>query len=97
MERFVKGSVVVVPFPFSDLTQAKSRPALIIAELEGTLKSEVVSSRRRPEWRGLRRDREGTLNTKDNLYKLYLPSSSYGKELHSRKSPRTIRYRSTTE
>ena len=44
MERFVKGSVVVVPFPFSDLTQAKSRPALIIAELEGTLKSEVVSS-----------------------------------------------------
>ena len=36
MERFVKGDVVVVPFPFSDLTQAKRRPALIIAELEGT-------------------------------------------------------------
>jgi len=35
MERFVKGNVVVVPFPFSDLTQAKRRPALIIAELEG--------------------------------------------------------------
>lgn len=35
MERFVKGDVVVVPFPFSDLTQAKRRPALIIAELEG--------------------------------------------------------------
>ena len=35
MERFVKGTVVVVPFPFSDLTQAKRRPALIIAELEG--------------------------------------------------------------
>ena len=35
MERFVKGNVVVVPFPFSDLTQAKRRPALIIGELEG--------------------------------------------------------------
>ena len=35
MERFVKGDVVVVPFPFSDLTQAKRRPALVIANLEG--------------------------------------------------------------
>lgn len=35
MERFVKGNVVVLPFPFSDLTKAKRRPALIIAELEG--------------------------------------------------------------
>jgi mRNA interferase MazF len=35
MERFIKGDVVVVPFPFSDLTKAKRRPALVIAELEG--------------------------------------------------------------
>ncbi|MFN4178744.1 MAG: type II toxin-antitoxin system PemK/MazF family toxin [Armatimonadota bacterium] len=35
MERFVKGDVVVVPFPFTDLTQAKRRPALVLAELEG--------------------------------------------------------------
>lgn len=35
MERFVKGDVVVVPFPFSDLTQSKKRPALVIATLEG--------------------------------------------------------------
>ena len=35
MERFIKGDVVVVPFPFSDLTNAKRRPALVIAELEG--------------------------------------------------------------
>ena len=27
--------MVVVPFPFSDLTRAKRRPALVIAELEG--------------------------------------------------------------
>ncbi len=35
MARFVKGDIVVVPFPFSDLTSAKKRPALVIAELEG--------------------------------------------------------------
>ncbi|OGL44998.1 MAG: growth inhibitor PemK [Candidatus Schekmanbacteria bacterium RBG_16_38_10] len=35
MARFVKGDVVVVPFPFSDLTQAKRRPALVISALEG--------------------------------------------------------------
>lgn len=35
MERFVKGDVVVVPFPFSDLTRAKRRPALVVARLEG--------------------------------------------------------------
>lgn len=35
MARFIKGDVVVVPFPFSDLTRAKKRPALVLAELEG--------------------------------------------------------------
>jgi len=35
MARFVKGDVVVIPFPFSDLSQAKRRPALVLAELEG--------------------------------------------------------------
>ena len=34
MERFVKGDVVVVPFPFSDLRQAKRRPALVISSLK---------------------------------------------------------------
>jgi mRNA interferase MazF len=32
---FVKGDVVVVPFPFSDLSQAKRRPALVVAKLTG--------------------------------------------------------------
>lgn len=33
MATFVKGDVVVVNFPFSDLTSAKRRPALVVAEL----------------------------------------------------------------
>jgi mRNA interferase MazF len=35
MERFVKGDIVVLPFPFSDLTQTKRRPALVINQLDG--------------------------------------------------------------
>ncbi len=35
MAGFVKGDVVIVPFPFSDLTQIKRRPALVIAKLQG--------------------------------------------------------------
>ncbi len=35
MAKFIKGDVVVIPFPFSDLTKAKRRPALILASLEG--------------------------------------------------------------
>jgi mRNA interferase MazF len=35
MERFVKGTVVVIPFPFSDLSKSKKRPALVLADLEG--------------------------------------------------------------
>jgi mRNA interferase MazF len=33
MGRFVKGDVVVLPFPFSDLSQLKKRPALVLANL----------------------------------------------------------------
>ncbi len=32
MERFIKGDVVVIPFPYSDLTNSKKRPALVLAE-----------------------------------------------------------------
>ena len=35
MGAFVKGDVVVVPFPFSDLTATKRRPALVVADLSG--------------------------------------------------------------
>lgn len=35
MAKFMRGDVVVVPFPFSDLSQAKKRPAFVVASLDG--------------------------------------------------------------
>ena len=35
MAKFVKGDIVVIPFPFSNLAQNKRRPALIISILNG--------------------------------------------------------------
>ena len=35
MAKFVKGDVVVIPFPFSDLSQSKRRPALVLSVLQG--------------------------------------------------------------
>lgn len=35
MGQFVKGQVVILPFPFSDLSASKKRPALVVASLPG--------------------------------------------------------------
>ena len=35
MGKFVKGDIVVAPFPFSDLSTNKKRPVLIVATLQG--------------------------------------------------------------
>jgi mRNA interferase MazF len=35
VERFIKGDVVAVPFPFSDLSEFKRRFALVVAEITG--------------------------------------------------------------
>ncbi len=35
MGGFIKGNVVTIPFPFSDLTAQKTRPALVISKLGG--------------------------------------------------------------
>ena len=48
----MKGDVVVVPFTFSDLTQAKRRPALVVAELDGDdlLLCQITSQRIRDKY-----------------------------------------------
>jgi mRNA interferase MazF len=35
MAGFVKGDVIIIPFPFSDLSQSKRRPALVLNNLRG--------------------------------------------------------------
>ena len=35
MGRFIKGDVVVIPFPYSDLSATKKRSALVVASLDG--------------------------------------------------------------
>ncbi len=35
MAGFVKGEIVIVPFPFSDLSSSKRRPAIVLADLQG--------------------------------------------------------------
>jgi mRNA interferase MazF len=36
MAKFVKGDIVVIPFPFSDLSGSKRRPAFVLADLPGS-------------------------------------------------------------
>lgn len=35
MAKFVRGDVVVLPFPFTDLSSSKKRPAIILADIKG--------------------------------------------------------------
>lgn len=36
MGGFIKGDIVVLPFPFSDLSHSKRRPALILSDIQGS-------------------------------------------------------------
>lgn len=72
MAKFVKGDVVVVPFPFSDLTYAKRRPALVIAELEGDdiILCQITSQQIRDRYAVPIEDNDfetGTLKQKSNV------------------------------
>ncbi len=35
MAEFIKGDIVVIPFPFSDLSEVKKRPAFVVNKLSG--------------------------------------------------------------
>ena len=35
MGKFVKGDIVIIPFPFTDLSGNKRRPAFVVADLPG--------------------------------------------------------------
>ena len=45
MGKFVKGDVVIIPFPFSDLTGNKKRPAFVVADLSVTGKLSEIKIR----------------------------------------------------
>ena len=51
MERFVKGEVVVLPFPYTNLSDIKKRPALIVAKLKGdnVILAQITSVKREDE------------------------------------------------
>jgi mRNA interferase MazF len=72
MARLVRGDVVVVPFPFSDLSTAKRRPALVLASLQGddVLLCQITSQTTRDDYAVPLAEHdftEGTLRKPSNL------------------------------
>lgn len=51
MEKFVKGDVVVLPFPYTNFSQMKKRPALVIANLKGqnVILAQITTNHRNDE------------------------------------------------
>ena len=51
MERFVKGDVVVLPFPYTDFSSVKKRPAIVIANLKGqnVILAQITTNQRNDE------------------------------------------------
>ena len=52
MAKFVKGDVVIIPFPFSDLSNSRKRPALVIAKLSGDdlILCQITSQNRKDDY-----------------------------------------------
>ena len=51
MERLVKGDVVVLPFPYTDFSNVKKRPAVVIATLKGNnaVLAQITTNQRNDE------------------------------------------------
>ena len=51
MERFVKGDVVVLPFPYTDFSGVKKRPAVVVANLRGqnVILAQITTNQRNDE------------------------------------------------
>tara|TARA_Y100000034_G_C6725785_1_gene321265 strand:+ start:300 stop:632 length:333 start_codon:yes stop_codon:yes gene_type:complete len=51
MERFVKGDVVVLPFPYTDFSNVQKRPAVVIATLRGqnAILAQITTNKRDDE------------------------------------------------
>lgn len=73
MEKFMKGEVVVIPFPFSDLSNSKNRPALVVAKPigEDVLLAQITSKINLNEF--------SVEITKDDFKKGKLPITSFVK------------------
>lgn len=52
MEKFIKGEVVIISFPFSDLSQTKKRPAFVISALKRNdlILSQITSNIRKDNY-----------------------------------------------
>jgi mRNA interferase MazF len=66
MGKFMKGDIVVIPFPFSDLSGSKRRPALVIADIKGddVILCQITSVARNDDYAvpiGIRDFESGTL------------------------------------
>lgn len=71
MEKFIKGNVVVLPFPFSDLSGSKRRPALVLADLPGDdiLLCQITSQHNK--------DSNTIAISSDSFISGYLPADSF--------------------
>ena len=51
MERFVKGDIVVLSFPYTDFSSVKKRPAVVIATLKGqnVILAQITTNQRNDE------------------------------------------------
>jgi mRNA interferase MazF len=72
VERFIKGDIVVVPFPFSDLSHSKRRPTLVVQHFNGEdlLLAQITSQNVRDEYGISLQDtdfKEGALKKPSNI------------------------------